>query len=106
MPKLSRTAVTANKAVKLKDYILTHPDSDINEVLKALQIKNEASLLRLLLGMGEDESVCSGGAFNINRDGKKITIQEVAVLLENTPEDINGPSAAERLIYLYDALNN
>ncbi len=105
MPAPSRTSVMAQRAMQLRQYLLENPGCQTRQVMTALHIRSEASLYRLLQGLAQESELCQNGEFNLYHKGKKLTLKDLEKGLQEK-EAASSPAMAERLIYLYDALNN
>lgn len=107
MLKKNRTTITAENAVKLRKFIADHPDSEQQDLMKALKINSKANLYSLLEGFSDDPEVCIKGEFLIREGGQRLTLQWVEEFLSNNPSrEKDGPKPAERLLYLYCCLHN
>ncbi|NLW91007.1 MAG: WYL domain-containing protein [Syntrophomonadaceae bacterium] len=106
MATKNRTASMAESTVKLRNFISINPDSPQDELMKSLKIKSNASLYSLLMGLSNDDEVCTEGVFRVLVNGKRLTTSDIDDFFANNPEhEKNHPKLAERLLYVYWCLH-
>jgi predicted DNA-binding transcriptional regulator YafY len=98
----SRTTAMTERISKVRDYIITNPNSTQEDLMKDLHIKQD-SLYSILLGLKDDQNICQDSSYNLSLNGKKLSVQQLEDYSDQKSNN-QGTPIPERLLYLYHHL--